>query len=142
MKYTLMALGMLLIVGAASVAASETINVGNYSFTFNMTVPHQTQLPHDTVAVVKTFDGTMGLTDWSYSNLTMDEMVLSGSTYIGSLTKNVSDEGEKYGKIYTLPLGAQQWYILVFNGIELQSTMNLTQSVDFFKDVKISRIKS
>jgi hypothetical protein len=60
----------------------------------------------DTVAVIKTFDGTMILTDWSYSNLTMDEMVLPGTTYIGSLAKNVSDEGVKRGKICVRPLDA------------------------------------
>jgi hypothetical protein len=114
--------------------ASETMTVGNYSFTFNMTVPHQIRGDSDSI---HTFDGTVFIRDWSFSNISAFDMVGTASMHtIGSTYKDTAGRGFIYA-VRVVPV----FYEMVFSDIEIQSHLNLTRSMDFFRDVKITRIK-
>ena len=123
---------LLITVSSFDGMASETVNVGNYSFTFNVTVPHQ--IHGD---VIKTFDGAVYLRDWSFSNISgFDTVDKTSSLMIGAMYKGTAGAGYIYA-VENVPI----YFEMVFNDIEIQSHLNLTQSVDFFRDLKITRIK-
>ena len=110
------------------------MTVGNYSFTFNMTVPHQIRGDSDSI---HTFDGTVFIRDWSFSNISAFDMVGTASMHtIGSTYKDTAGRGFIYA-VRVVPV----FYEMVFSDIEIQSHLNLTRSMDFFRDVKITRIK-
>jgi len=127
--------------------ASETIIAGNYSLTFNMTVPHQIQqldFSDGSNVMIKTFDGRLYFMDWGPypsidRSLTWWEREQNRSKYndikyIGRISKNISGKGNEDGNIYVFG----DRFEMVFNDFEIQSSLNLTQSIDFFRDVKIA----
>ena len=136
---------LLIIVLSFGGMAIETVDVNNYSFTFNMTAPHEirnlmTQFPAS--GEIKTFDGYVVLNDrsWNGKNEFYDP-IAPDFYYIGSLKKNIAGEGDEGGRIYALTDHNELTFFLEFETIDIQSTLNITQSVDFFRDLKITRIK-
>ena len=116
-------------------AADEAVNVGNYSFAFNITEPHQIQGFGPNETIVKTFDGNIWITSLAWSNPVSPDYY-----FLGFLHKKIIDEGDETGSIYASSLGGLRFYY-GFDGFQLQSTLNLTQSIDFFRDVGITRIQ-
>jgi len=126
--------------------ASETVDVGNYSFTFNMTVPHQITAMHaKQTSEIKTFDGHVLLDDYTGLNM---RSYIPGETLLGLIDKDIG-----YGSIYAHQSDSglgDRLFILGFennNSLEATTTayvvssMNFTQSADFFKDLKIKKLE-
>jgi len=129
--------------------AAETDIVRNYSFTFNMSVPHHFQPPdpnhNPELASVRTLDGTKTLVYFQDMSDYPDDSPMSDSfIYLDSIKKDISGEGVKWGKIYVINynLGGvpDRRISMWFDTLEMESTMNITQSIDFFRDVRIARI--
>ena len=79
----------------------------------------------------------MFIRDWSFSNISAFDMVGTASMHtIGSTYKDTAGRGFIYA-VRVVPV----FYEMVFSDIEIQSHLNLTRSMDFFRDVKITRIK-
>ena len=55
---------------------------------------------------------------------------------IGAMYKGTAGTGY-INAVENVPI----YFEMVFNEIEIQSHLNLTQSVDFFRDLKITRFK-
>jgi hypothetical protein len=122
--------------------ASETVIAGNYSFTFNMTVPHQIQYldPSKYAAnvIIKTFDGRLVFMDWGAAKdkrLEWWGRKDQTTKYLGTISKNISGDGNEDGDVYVF---SDTRFEMVFKEFDIQSSLNLTQSIDFFRDVKIA----
>ena len=144
-------LGLLVLAGILPVVAdefkynsTETVGVGNYSFTFNMTEPHKIVQIEPDVAEIHTLDGgkitisTIGFGDswWGMS---------SDDTLLESGKKNVGGEGLVDTNMCVFNIKSEDRVVIYLKSYPaefmIDSTMNITRAVDFFRDVKISRIK-
>ncbi len=123
-------------------ATGETVTVGNFSVTFNLTAPHQTNVSvtpsymghyPESVLQIKTFDGTAVFLETS--SAPFDNEVTG--THLGYLEKDIANEGTEYGLIAF----NDSTFYCVFNDFWLSSSMNIMDSMDFFRYTKISRIK-
>lgn len=126
--------------------ASETMTVGNYSFTFNMTAPHQ--IPNSRAVQqgqILVLDGHILINDYSGLGI-KTESQSPDYRLLEVLFKDIG-AGFIYAKrdssFHTI-------YLMEFENetknesistVYIVSTANLSQSADFFRDVKIARIK-
>jgi hypothetical protein len=126
--------------------ASETMTVGNYSFTFNMTAPHQIPNSHAVQqGQILVLEGHILINDYSGLGI-KTESQSPDYRLLEVLFKDIG-AGFIYAKrdssFHTL-------YLMEFENetknentstVYIVSTANLSQSADFFRDVKIARIK-
>jgi|WetSurSiteA1Bulk_404760.scaffolds.fasta_scaffold149694_1 hypothetical protein len=124
--------------------ASETLKVGNFSLTFNMSDPHQIAQYTPSAALIKTFDGTIRIEDGTgYRD--PDPYIAwfpEGSDYIGTIGKNF--KGDNWAAlVYAKPYGDNELeyiFSLGFGDLVVYSKRNLTQSIDFFRDIGITYV--
>ena len=107
-----------------SVASAEKVQFGNYTATFNMKQPHLVQ--NDTI---KTFDGSVLFTNTNASKI------------LGKYVGYVGGVPHSYG-IFVSDCYYYNIAYLGFSDIEIISRMNLTDTVDFLKSLKIEKTKA
>lgn len=126
--------------------ASETMTVGNYSFTFNMTAPHQIPNSHSVQqGQILVLDGHILINDYSGLGI-KTESQSHDARLLEVLFKEIGA-----GFIYaSRDSSFHTLYLMEFRNetknentttVYIVSTGNLSQSAEFFKDVKIARIK-
>jgi len=119
---------------------SETLNCKNWSIKFNLSEPHiisRFSIQEIEAIWVKTFNGYLNIvTDvksvWPEPGRNLDQ--------IGTLSKEINGE-RVVGNVYKSKSSSDMGYnyLCDFPDLYITSTLNLTQSMDFFKDVKISK---
>lgn len=109
---------------------AEVISTENYTFSFNMTEPHRIDDNGSFAPRIKTFDGEILFVEAgseSYANLEFLEFTKKNITGIGITPCIIS----KWPDILR--------YQLTFSDFNIQSTLNITHTIDFFRDVQITK---
>ena len=108
----------------AGIASAETIKSGNYSVSFDLSKPHEVAAEYG-VLIIKTFDGRIAFEEFSEfpKNILLGDWI--GRTDTGKIYKNKQDVYEyvPYNETYLLT-----------------STTNLSDWMDFLKNVKVKRL--
>jgi hypothetical protein len=149
--------GLILIVALIAAASAETGIVGDYNVSFKLDKPHETTIetaesfnstgsdpviaarfkPTDPVSIqIKTFDGRIWISMVSFTVSTYNNLALGDLTLSGNKTGHIWLTG-----LTMTPM--QPIYKLLFDhdDIYVQSTMPFMDTADFFKSLRIEKIK-
>ena len=126
-KYSIV--GMILLVALIATASAETIQFGNYTATFEMNQSHI--IDHN---AIKTYDGKIFFNNGTFELL---------GIVIGDYKGNVISYDQNTDFFYIFPakftgtlLSESKVYVL---GVQILSSMNLTNTIDFLKTLKIDK---
>ena len=128
MKLAVIVLAVLMI----GIASAETIKFGNYTAEFDMKQPHIIE-----GTTIKTYDGKV-----SFYNGTFELL----GVVIGDYKKNIIsyDQTTDLCHIFPIELSSEGAHLtsgkLLVGGVQILSSMNLTNTIEFLDTLKIKKI--